>query len=111
MEHSLLRPHACVQKCGIPLKKALPLLRGANYYDHNIQGGFGSDKRLDEINSLQTSLGTLTEEQLDRRVAADFCCIWRYDYPDNVRRICEIIGGCDPHPAAPALSGQPCAQG
>jgi len=94
MEHSLLRPHTCVQKCGIPLKNALPLLRGSTYYDHNIQGGFGSDKRLDEINRLQTSLGALTEEQLERRVAADFCCIWRYDYPNNVRRICEIIGGC-----------------
>lgn len=94
MEHSLLRSHACVQKCGIPLKKALPLLRGATYYDHNIKAGFGPDKKLDEINSLQTSLGTLTEEQLERRVAADFCCIWRYDYPGNVRRICEIIGGC-----------------
>jgi len=94
MEHSLLSPHACVQKCGIPLQRALPLLRGSTYYDHNIRAGFGSDKRLDEINRMQAALGDLTDEQLKRRVAADFCCIWRYDYPRNVRRICEIIGGC-----------------
>jgi len=94
MEHSLLRPHACVQTCGIPLKSALALLKNGNYYDHNIQAGFGSDNALKEINRLQQSLEPLTDEQLDKRVAADFCCIWRYDYPGNVRRICEIIGGC-----------------
>jgi len=94
MEHSLLSPHACVQKCGIPFRKALPLLKGDAYYDHNIRSGFGPDRHLDEINRLQAALGGLTGEQLERRVAADFCCIWRYDYPANVQRICEIIGGC-----------------
>jgi len=94
MENSLLSPHACLQNCGIPLMRALPLLKGSRYYDHNIRAGFGPDKRLDEINRMQAALGTLTDEQLKRRVAADFCCIWRYDYPRNVRRICEIIGGC-----------------
>jgi hypothetical protein len=94
MEHSLLSPHACRQTSGIPLMRALPLLKGSRYYDHNIRAGFGSDKRLEEINRLQTALGELTDQQLERRVAADFCCIWRYDYPRNVRRICEIIGGC-----------------
>lgn len=96
MEHSLLRPHACIQSCGIPFKNALHLLESGKYYDHNIQAGFGSDKALSEINRLQASLEPLTDEQLERRVAADFCCIWRYDYPGNVRRICEIIGG-SPH--------------
>jgi len=93
MEHSLLRPHTCVQTCGIPFNNALRLLKSGKYYDHNIQAGFGSDKALTEINRLQTKLDPLTDEQLARRVAADFCCIWRYDYPENVRRICEIIGG------------------
>jgi len=93
MEHSLLRPHTCVQKFGIPLKNALPLLQSGKYYDHNIRAGFGSDRALDAINQLQKSLEPLTDEQLTRRVAADFCCIWRYDYPGRVRCICEIIGG------------------
>ncbi len=93
MEHSLLRPHTCMQTCGIPLKNALPLLKNGKYYDYNIQAGYGSDKALAAINRLQASLEPLTDEQLKTRVAADFCCIWRYDYPDNVRHICDIIGG------------------
>ena len=28
MEHSLLSPHSCVQRCGIPLQRALPLMQG-----------------------------------------------------------------------------------
>lgn len=96
MEHSLLSPHACVQTCGIPFTRALPLLQGSSYYDHNLRAGFGPDRHLDEINRMQSSLGALSDGQLAQRVAADFCCIWRYDYPANVRRICEIIGGC-PH--------------
>jgi hypothetical protein len=94
MEHSLLSPHSRVQTCGIPLQRALPLMQGSQYYDHNIRAGYGSDRDIDEINRLQASLKPLTDDQLDRRAACDFCCIWRYDYPANVRRACEIIGGC-----------------
>jgi len=47
---------------------------------------------------MEKSLKDLSQEQINTRVAADFCCLWRYDYPTRVYEICEIIGG-GPHTA------------
>jgi hypothetical protein len=53
----------------------------------------GYDSDLNIINEMEKNLSTLTAEQIDKRAAADFCCIWRYDYPERVYDICKIIGG------------------
>jgi hypothetical protein len=44
---------------------------------------------------MEKNIPTLASEQVDKRIAADFCCIWRYDYPERVFEICKIIGGGD----------------
>jgi hypothetical protein len=45
---------------------------------------------------METELGNLSPKALDLRALVDFCCIWRYDYPDTVLQICEAIGGTGP---------------
>jgi hypothetical protein len=102
MEHRLLTPRRIIfGKEGIPLRLAEPLLHGSRrgntvHHDANIAPKYGIDDRLDEINRMEESLGELNEEQLNLRVAADLCCLWRYDYAHRVAEICEIIGG-GPH--------------
>jgi len=94
MELSLLRRHDVVLgREGIPLNLAHPLVKGSRYHDENLRHGFGSDPVRDEINRRERLLGELTAEQIELRIAADFCCIWRYDYPERVRQICALIGG------------------
>jgi len=78
---------------GIPLQLVHRLVRGGKYHDENLRSGYGRDSEVDAINDMEASLGTLSQDQINLRIAADFCCIWRYDYPDRVHQICEMIGG------------------
>lgn len=94
MEHTLLTPRKIVlKKDGIPFERIVPLLKNGRYHDHNISGNFFADDDLKQINRMEQNLGQLSVDQLERRVAADFCCLWRYDYPERVLEICDIIGG------------------
>lgn len=99
MDRSLLRPHdVTLAREGIPYRLARHLTRGGMAHDANLQQGSGRDDDCQEVQRLERAVGTLSDELLDRRVAADCCCIWRYDYPDNVARIAAIVGG-SPHTA------------
>ncbi len=93
MEHSLLNHHNLNLTEGIPYQLIHHLSRGSRYYDANIDCDSAFEQDLREINSMEKKLGQLSREQLDLRVIADFCCIWRYDYPSRVTQICGIIGG------------------
>ncbi len=94
MEHSLLTSRKIVLKNdGIPFRVIKHLLKEGKFHDHNLRNGFGSDSDLEIINQMELKLSPLSPEQMDKRVAADFCCIWRYDYPERVFEICDIIGG------------------
>lgn len=94
MEYTLLTPHnITLKKEGIPYSLIKHLLKGRQFHDANLSYGYGKDRELEEINKMEENLGTLSPEQVDLRVAADFCCIWRYDYPKRVHEICSIIGG------------------
>jgi hypothetical protein len=99
MEHTLLTPsNITLKKQGIPYSQIEHLLTGGRFHDANLKKGFGRDEEIEEINRMEESLGNLSPEQIDLRVATDFCCIWRYDYPRRVHEICSIIGG-SPHTA------------
>ena len=101
MEHTLLTAREMVlSREGIPYHLICHLMegsyeRGHTYCDGNLASGryFGSDEDLDEINGLEKSLGKLTPDKMDLRVMADFCCIWRYDYPQRLYDMCAAIGG------------------
>jgi hypothetical protein len=101
MEHSLLTPRNNVLKGeGIPYRLIHHLMEGTHthghcYCDGNLISGSyrGPDEDIAEINDLERSLGRLSPEQMDMRVMADFCCIWRYDYPRRVHELCAAIGG------------------
>ncbi len=99
MEYSLLSPHNIIlKKQGIPYNIIEHLIINRKFHDSNLQKGFGIDKDLKEINHMEEMLGNLAAEQIDRRIATDCCCIWRYDYPQRVHDICALIGG-RPHTA------------
>jgi hypothetical protein len=106
MEHSLLTPRTTILKgTGIPYRLIHRLMEGTHtqghrYCDGNLISGSyrGADEDIAEINELERSLGRLSPEQMDMRVMADFCCIWRYDYPNRVHELCTAIGG-NPHTA------------
>ena len=106
MEHTLLTPRTAVLKgAGIPYRLIHHLMEGTHtqghcYCDGNLRSGSysGPDEDIAEINELERSLGRLSPEHLDMRVMADFCCIWRYDYPRRVHELCAAIGG-NPHTA------------
>jgi hypothetical protein len=106
MEHKLLTPRMItLSHNGIPYKLIHHLLEGTceqgrYYHDGNLLSGAygGTDHDIKEINSLEKSLGSLSPEQRDLRVMADFCCIWRYDYPQRVYELCAAVGG-NPHTA------------
>jgi hypothetical protein len=93
MEHSLLKPHNIALKNGIPYGLVAHLCKGRIFYDYNLEFAYGNDKELQAINEMEKSLGSLSPEQINLRVAADFCCLWRYDYPQRIHDICSIIGG------------------
>ena len=96
MEHSLLTPRDIILKNnGIPFSIITHLLKDGRSYDHNLKNGLGYNSDLNIINKMEKNLSTLTAEQIDKRAVADFCCIWRYDYPERVYDICKIIGGGD----------------
>ncbi len=96
MEHSLLTPRELkLPKQGIPYRLIHHLITGKRHCDGNLKKGFGRDAEVDQVNAMEDSLGELTPEQMDRRVAVDCCCIWRYDYPQRVRDICAVIGGSE----------------
>jgi hypothetical protein len=106
MEHRLLTPRTTVLKGeGIPYRLIHHLMQGTRthghiYSDGNLLAGsyLGADEDIVAINELERSLGSLSPEQMDMRVMADFCCIWRYDYPRRVHELCAAIGG-NPHTA------------
>jgi len=94
MEEMLLTPHSIkLGRQGIPLSLISHLVKSGTFSDVNLRQGFGSDHDLKAIHELESSLGKLSLEDEERRIAADFCCIWRYDYPERVHEICSIIGG------------------
>lgn len=94
MEDMLLSPHSIkLGKQGIPYGLITHLVKGSRFYDVNLRQGFGGDSDLAQIHELEKDAGPLSPEDEQRRIAADFCCIWRYDYPERVHDICSIIGG------------------
>lgn len=94
MEKSLLSPHAVtLGRQGIPFSLIPHLVKSGRFYDENLKKRIGTDDDLTAIHELEQSLGTLSPEDEERRIAADFCCIWRYDYPERVHELCSIIGG------------------
>jgi hypothetical protein len=94
MEEMLLSPHGIMLgRQGIPLSMISHLVKGGKFHDVNLRQGYGSDPDVSEIHELEAALGPLSSEDEERRIAADFCCIWRYDYPERVHDICSIIGG------------------
>jgi len=106
MEHSLLTPRTAILRGeGIPYRLIHHLMEGTHthghcYCDGNLRSGsfLGSDDDIAEINEMERGLGKLSPEHLDMRAMADFCCIWRYDYPHRVHELCAAIGG-NPHTA------------
>jgi len=99
MEHTLLRPRNLTLGCeGLPYLRIEHLLVHKGHHDANLRMGFGSDEEIEEINRMEAALGALSQPQIAMRVMADFCCIWRYDYPRRVHDICAAIGG-SPHTA------------
>lgn len=70
-------------------------LENSYYHDANIIGcgEDSSDQEVKEINEMELYLGSLPSEIFDLRAMVDFCCIWRYDYPERIHRICKAIGG------------------
>jgi hypothetical protein len=106
MEHRLLTPRTAVLKGeGIPYRLLHHLIEGTHahghrYCDSNLRSGsfVDYDDDIAEINEMERGLGRLSPEHLDMRVMADFCCIWRYDYPRRVHELCAAIGG-DRHTA------------
>ena len=94
---------------GIPYRHVYHLLCGTNkpkkkldkqfkdhyFHDANLTGyGWSSsDQEVKEINEMELQLGSLSPEILDLRTMVDFCCIWRYDYPERIHHICKAIGG------------------
>ena len=105
MEHTLLTPHNIILSGeGIPYRLLYHLVEGSRggghtYHDGNLASNYyGYDDDIKEINEIEKSLGKLSPEQRDLRVMADFCCIWRYDYPRRVHEMCAAIGG-SPHTA------------
>jgi len=94
MEEMLLSPHSMtLGRQGIPFSLITHLVKSGRYYDENLRQGYGCDSDLSAIHELEKSVGNLSAEDEERRIAADFCCIWRYDYPGRVHEICSIIGG------------------
>jgi hypothetical protein len=94
MEEVLLSPHGIkLGRQGIPLGLVSHLVKSGKFHDVNLRQGYGSDPDLGTINGLEAALGPLSHEDQELRIAADFCCIWRYDYPERVHEICSIIGG------------------
>ncbi len=94
MEEMLLSPHGItLGRQGIPLSLISHLVKSGKFHDINLRQGYGSDSDLGLIHELEEGLGPLSHEDEERRIAADFCCIWRYDYPERVHEICSIIGG------------------
>lgn len=100
MEHTLLSPHNIILRGeGIPYRLLYPLVEGSRiggytYHDGNLATGFHEcDDEVEEINELENRLGKLLPEQRDLRVMADFCCIWRYDFPVRIHEMCAAIGG------------------
>jgi hypothetical protein len=64
------------------------------FLDENIRGySWGDTQELSEINDMQLKVGSLSHEVRSLRTIVDFCCIWRYDYPQRVHDICNAIGG------------------
>jgi hypothetical protein len=105
MEHTLLTPHNIILSGeGIPYRLLYHLVEGSrgsghSYHDGNLASNYyGYDDDIKEINEIEKSLGKLSPEHRDLRVMADFCCIWRYDYPRRVHEMCAAIGG-SPHTA------------
>jgi len=92
---------------GIPYRHVYHLLYGTGktgrpldgqaenryFHDANLIGYGGTDKEIKEINEMELSLGSLSPEIQDVRAMIDFCCIWRYDYPERIHHICRAIGG------------------
>ncbi len=93
MEHTLLTPHNIALTEGIPYRIIRHLSKGQRFYDANLDYYPEDNEDLRAINEMEENLGGLSPEQADLRVVADFCCIWRYDYPQRVYDICSIIGG------------------
>jgi hypothetical protein len=105
MEHTLLTPHDIILRGkGIPYRLLYHLVEGTRsgghaYHDGNLASTYyGYDDDITEINEIEQSLGKLSPEHRDLRVMSDFCCIWRYDYPQRVHEMCAAIGG-DTHTA------------
>lgn len=93
MEHSLLIAHELnLGRDGIPYERVEHLVRGRRYYDANLRP---DGSTLDELHVMERNLGELDAPARRRRIAADFCCIWRYDFPQRVHEICAIIGGSE----------------
>ena len=94
MEEMLLSPHGItLGRQGIPLSLIRNLVKSGKFYDVNLRQGYGADSDLNAIHGLEEKLGKLSHDDEERRIAADFCCIWRYDYPERVHEICSVIGG------------------
>jgi len=97
---------------GIPYHLVYHLLEGSprpirsspaqnkRFYDANLLWReVSKDLEIQEINSLEMKIGQVTPFILDLRTMVDFCCIWRYDYPDNFLSICRVIGEMKAYPA------------
>lgn len=93
MEYSLLSPHDLTLKQGIPFHLVRGLAKTGKYHDANLHWGYDRNEEVKYINQMEASLGTLSAEQIELRIIADFCCIWRYDYPERIHQICATISG------------------
>lgn len=94
MELSLLRSHHIILgREGIPLELAHGLVKQGLYHDANLCHGYDDGQVLQEIRDRERALSPLSQEHIKLRIAADFCCIWRYDYPQRVHDICSLFGG------------------
>jgi hypothetical protein len=95
---------------GIPYHLVYHLLEGSSkplrpspgqskkYHDANLLWR-GDDKEIEEINLLEAEAGELSQNIRDLRAMVDFCCIWRYDYPENLLSTCMAIGQTKALPA------------
>ena len=70
------------------------------FHDANLLWrGTIDDREIEAINDLEMKAEGLTPSVLDLRAMVDFCCIWRYDYPENLLFICKSIGEMKAYPA------------
>ena len=89
---------------GLPLGVLSHLLCGTEiligvgyYHDANLCGVVEGkanppDDEVKRINSMEENLLPLSNDLVELRTQIDLCCVWRYDFPQNLEEVLNAIG-------------------